>query len=157
MVPPGLAYLTMLDGCRAGPLRPTGLARTTGKIDRPESRGSLGAKWRTVRLVAIEENPGETAPGMFAPAMHAGKVIGAPERRRPAARLVPSGLALPRHLIGAAAGRSRGLVGALMKAEETGPPGTAADATGSVQALRVGARLVPTGIIQPPLHQLEAA
>src|SRR4051812_14689851 len=147
----------MLDGCRAGPLRPTGLARTTARIDRLESRGSLGAKWRTGRLMVIGETRGETARGMFAPAIHGGKTMGVLERRRRVARLVASGLAPPRHPIAGAAGRSRGVVGALMKAGGTGPPGTAADATGSVQALRVGARLVPTGIIQPPLHHLEAA
>src|SRR3954454_299160 len=137
----------MLDGCRAVLLRPTGLAPTTARIDRLESRGSLGGKWRTGRLIAIEETPGETARGMFTPR----------ERRRRAARLVVSGLALPRHPIAGAAGLSRGVVGALMKVGGTGPPGTAADATGSVPALRFGARLVPTGIIQPPLHYLEAA
>jgi hypothetical protein len=146
----------MLDGCRAAPSRPIGRAPTMVKVARPESRGSLGAKWRTGRPISIGETPGRTGLGMFVPAIHEAKTTQGRERRRRAARVVANGLALPHHPIVEAAGRRPGAVEALMKAAGTGPQGTAAGVTAS-RLLRFSAGLVPPGIIQPPLHHLQAA
>src|SRR4051812_3274256 len=117
----------MLAGCRAALLRPIGLARTTGKIALRESRDSLGGKWKTGRLMPTVETQGKTGHGMFGPPIPEGRTIGERERRRRAGRVAVSGPALLHHLIVGAAGRSRGVVVALMRVGGTDPREMAVD------------------------------
>jgi hypothetical protein len=120
----------MLDGYRVGPSRPIGLVRTTGKIDPPESRDSLGAKWTTHRLLmSREETPGENGREMFSPAIPQGRTTRALGRRRHGATQAVTDLALPHHRIAGAAGRRRRRVEALIRVVGTALPAKAADAT----------------------------